>query len=278
MREAQNGVLCITPTPIGNLEDITLRALNVLKSAYFIAAEDTRHTRKLLNHYSIKTRLLSYREQNSAAAGEKILDALKNGFDIALVSDAGTPLVCDPGFSLVNLCRENNIPVTALPGASAILPALILSGFDITNFTFFGFFPRNNKHKKTAAKGILNCPNTAVFYEAPHRLAKTLKILAEHDKTRRAAIISEISKIHEKTLFFTLAEAAAHFEETQALGEYVIVIEKSERPPENKADEHFDPKESVLSYMKEGLSKTEAVKRVAKERNVSKNEVYRLFF
>jgi len=278
-----NGTLYLCATPIGNLEDITLRALRILKEADIIAAEDTRHTLKLLNHYGIKNELTSYHEHNKNVKNSRLLEKLKQGKNIALVTDAGMPLISDPGFELVSICREENIPVTVVPGVTAFTAALVLSGIDASCFTFFGFLPRNKAKKAKTLQKIKNCAGTAILYEAPHHLAATLGLLANELGERRAAIVREITKIHEEVKCATLPDAAAFYAENPPKGEFVIVIEgidekeanaKKDTDAENKwkntpAAEHVD------FYISQGFEKKEAMKLAAKDRGVSKSEIYK---
>lgn len=274
-----SGKLYICATPIGNLEDISLRALRVLKEADIIAAEDTRHTIKLLNHYGIKNEMTSYHEHNKEVKGPKLIEKLKQGKNIALVTDAGMPLISDPGGDLVTLCKEEGLEVAIIPGPSAFSAALVLSGMDATCFTFYGFLPQDkNKKLKVTEKMKLNS-GTIILYEAPHHLQATLSLLSRELGDRRVAIVREITKIHEEVKDTTLLVAAAFYAENTAKGEFVIVIEGKEafsgevinNWTETPVAEHVD------FYIKEGYEKKEAMKLAAKDRGVSKSEIYKAY-
>ncbi|MDR1688698.1 MAG: 16S rRNA (cytidine(1402)-2'-O)-methyltransferase [Clostridiales bacterium] len=276
-----SGTLYICATPIGNLEDISLRVLKTLKEADIIAAEDTRHTLKLLNRFEIKNELTSYHEHNKHIKGAKLTELLKQGKNIALVTDAGMPGISDPGCDIISLCRAENIPVTVIPGATAFTSALVLSGMDTSCFAFFGFLPTANQKKIKTAEKIKNFPGTAILYEAPHHLAATLKFLAETIGNRKAAIVREITKIHEEVKFFNLSDAAAYYGENAAKGEFVIVIEAgnaAEIPPQGTENEsklsELSVTEHVAFYENKGNTKKDAMKLAAKDRGVSKSEIY----
>lgn len=273
-----SGTLYICATPIGNLEDMGLRAIRVLKEADIIAAEDTRHTLKLLNHYGIKNELTSYHEHNKGVKGPKLLEKLKQGKSIALVTDAGMPLISDPGGDLAALCRQENIPVTVIPGASAFLAALVLSGLDASCFTFFGFLPQDKSKKMKVVERMKGCEGTIILYEAPHRLLTTLKILAAELGDRIVAIVREITKLHEEVKQMTLSEAVLFYADNAPKGEFVIVIESAKI----NADKGIEAKwfnmtaaEHVDFYMSDGYEKKEAMKLAARDRGVSKSDIYR---
>lgn len=274
-----SGTLYICATPIGNLEDIGLRALRVLKEADIIAAEDTRHTLKLLNHYDIKNELTSYHEHNKGVKGPKLLEKLKQGKNVALVTDAGMPLISDPGGDLVALCRQEGITVTVIPGASAFLAALVLSGVDASNFTFFGFLPQDKSKKKKAIEKMRACEGTIILYEAPHHLLTTLTILAAEIGNRTVAIVREITKLHEEVKLTTLPEAASFYADNTPKGEFVIVIEGGTGIGADYGDKakwmDKTVSEHVDLYMDEGYEKKEAMKLAAKDRGVSKSDIYR---
>lgn len=273
------GKLYIVPTPIGNLKDITLRALETLKVVDIIAAEDTRQTIKLLNHYDIKKKLISYHQHNEQGKSQDIIGLLEEGNNIALVSDAGTPAISDPGSIIVKKCIEQNIDYEVLPGATALIPALIYSGLDTTKFLFRGFLPRDNKFKKEVIEEIKDYTETIIIYEAPHRLLNTLKFLKENLNNRRISIIREISKLHEQVHRFTLEEAIDYYKCNSTRGEYVIVIEGKSKEELEKEEldqwKELSISEHILFYMKDGVSKKEAIKRTAKDRKISKSEVYK---
>lgn len=260
-------MLYICGTPIGNLEDITLRQLRILKEADLIAAEDTRRSLKLLNYYDITKPLVSYHHHNRKSKGDYLLDKLREGLIIALITDGGMPLISDPGAELVSLCRQNNIPVTTVPGPTAFVSAFILSGFNTEAFSFFGF----KSHKEL--KLLANEEKTMILYEAPHRLTKTLKVLKEILGNRKIAIVREITKIYEESLFFTLEEGIEYYKSRVPKGEFVIVIEGQKRILEWD----ISVTEHVNMYLQKGFSEKEAIKLTAKDRNLPKREVYGIF-
>lgn len=272
------GKLYLVPTPIGNLKDITLRALEVLKEADLIAAEDTRHSLKLLNHFNIKKPLVSYHQHNEQGKSESIIQKLKEGQNIALVTDAGTPGISDPGSIIAQKCIEEGIGFEVLPGATAITTALVYSGLDTTKFLFRGFLPRENKERKPIIEELKDRRETLIFYEAPHRLKNTLEFLRENLGNRKISICRELTKLHEEILRLSIEEAIAHYNENDPRGEYVLVVEgkgDEEILQEKKAVwENLSIKEHIVMYMNEGMSKKDAIKRTAKERNMNKSEVY----
>jgi len=269
-----DGILYICPTPIGNLEDITLRTINVLKEVDLIAAEDTRHTLKLLNHYDIKKPLISYHEHNKITKGEKLLEKLKNGEKIALVTDAGMPGISDPGQDIIKLCIENGIQVVALPGPTAFVLALVMSGLTTDRFVFEGFLPSKGKERKDILEKLIYETRTIILYEAPHRIEALLKDLLETLGNRKISISRELTKIHEETFRGTVEKAIEKFQTQKPKGEFVIVVEGAKGNEENSFD-HISIKEHIKMYMDEGLSKKDSIKRVAKERNIPKSQVYR---
>ncbi|SKA88823.1 16S rRNA (cytidine1402-2'-O)-methyltransferase [Clostridium sp. USBA 49] len=276
------GKLYLVPTPIGNLKDITLRALDVLKSVDLIAAEDTRQTLKLLNHYEIKKQLISYHQHNEKEKSEDIIKRLQNGENIALVTDAGTPGISDPGSVIVSKCIDAGIDFEVLPGATAITTALVNSGLDTTKFLFRGFLPRENKERKIVIEDIKDRTETLIFYEAPHRLLDTLEFLKNNLGNRKISICRELTKLHEEILRLTLQESVEYYKYNLPRGEYVLVVEgksQEEIQLEEKAKwENISVKEHINKYIEEGLSKKEAIKKVAKDRNVSKSEIYKESF
>ncbi|MGI5850783.1 MAG: 16S rRNA (cytidine(1402)-2'-O)-methyltransferase [Clostridiales bacterium] len=269
------GTLYLCATPIGNLEDITLRVIRTLKEVDYIVAEDTRHTLKLLNHFNISKPLISYHKFSDRNRAEEILSLLEDGNEIALVSDAGMPGISDPGEEMVKLACQWDIPVTVLPGATAGLSALVLSGLPSGRFVFEGFLPREKKEMERVLALLKSEERTVVLYEAPHRLTATLKKLHKVLGNRRIAVIRELTKIHEEVLRFTLEEAIEHFTDNKPRGEFVLVLEGSESPGEEKEFDDIPISHHILDYMKLGLSKKEAIKKVAEDRNLPKNEVYR---
>lgn len=269
-----NGILYICGTPIGNLEDITLRQLRVLKEVSLIAAEDTRHTIKLLNYYNISCPLTSYHEFNKKEKGIKIIEKLLEGESVALVTDAGMPAISDPGEDIIALCYENNITVTTVPGPTAIISALILSGISPRQYIFEGFLPQNKKEYKQALNRISKESRTIVLYESPHRLVKTLEILKETlGNERRLAIVRELTKKHEEVIRLTIKEAIIYYGENKPRGEFVLVIEGKEYLEENTW-EKISIYEHIEMYINDGYDKKEAIKLVAKERNIPKRDVY----
>lgn len=273
------GKLYLVPTPIGNLKDITLRALEVLKNADIIAAEDTRQSLKLLNHYEIKKPLISYHQHNEGDKSEDIIKRLEGGENVALVTDAGTPGISDPGSVIVNKCIENNIDFEVLPGATAITTALVYSGLDTSKFIFRGFLPRENKERLPIAEELKERTETIIFYEAPHRLRDTLEFLLKEFGNRNIALCRELTKLHEEIIRLPLNDALEYYENLQPRGEYVLVMEgKSLEKIEEerlKQWEKLTIPQHILKYINEGLSKKEAVKQVAKDRNLPKSEVYK---
>ena len=274
-----NGKLYLVPTPIGNLKDITLRALEVLKSSDIIAAEDTRQTLKLLNHFEIKKQLISYHKFNEQSKGNEIIDLLKEGKNIAIVSDAGTPGIYDPGSVIGEKCIAENVDFEVLPGATAITTALVYSGLDTTKFLFRGFLPRENKERKVITDELLNSQETLIFYEAPHRLLDTLSYLLDTFGDRNIAVCRELTKLYQEIFRGKLSEAVNHFADNKPRGEFVLVLEgkKLEDIKEEKKQEwvNLSIEEHILKYMNEGINKKEAIKLVAKDRELPKNEVYK---
>jgi len=275
----ERGMLYIVPTPIGNLKDITLRALEVLKECDYIAAEDTRQTLKLLNRFEIKKPMISYHKFNEKCKSSEIIDKLNEGSNIALVSDAGTPGISDPGSVIVKKCIEDNIKFQVLPGATAITTALVYSGLDTTKFLFRGFLPRENKERKALIDEIYNNKETLIFYEAPHRLIDTLNFLLEKLGNRNIAICRELTKIYEEIYRGNIENAIKQFVMNKPKGEFVLVVEgrKEEEIEEEKRSLWIDLsiEEHIKSYMNSGISKKEAIKKVAKDRKLPKNDVYK---
>ena len=274
-----NGKLYVVPTPIGNLKDITLRALEVLENADVIAAEDTRQTLKLLNHFNIKKQMISYHKFNENVKSDDIINMLKNCKQIALVSDAGTPGISDPGSVIIKRCIEENIEFEVLTGATAVTTALVYSGLDTTKFLFRGFLPRENKDRKPIIEDLKNRQETLIFYESPHRLIKTLEFLRENLGNRRIAICRELTKLHEEILRLTLEEAIHYYSENETRGEYVLVVEgksiEEVIKEEQEAWEDLSIEDHIKKYIDEGLSKKESIKKVAKDRGVPKSEIYK---
>lgn len=274
----KNGKLYICPTPIGNLEDITYRTLKILNNVDIIAAEDTRHTIKLLNHFNINKPLTSYHEHNKNFKGGYLLDKLKEGEDIALVSDAGMPGISDPGADIVKECIDNGFEIEVLPGASAFVVALVGSGMDTSKFVFEGFLDRDKKNKKTRLEEIKKEKRTIVIYESPHRLKDTLKTMLEILGDRKISICRELTKKHEEYFRTTLTESIDYYSENSPRGEYILIIEGDkyyEDMPENNIYEHMDEREYVISLIESGMSKKDAIKKVSRARGLKKDLVYK---
>ena len=269
------GKLYIVATPIGNLEDITLRAIRVLKEVDLIAAEDTRHTLKLLNHLEISKPLISYHRHNEDVKTDILIHKLQEGQNIALVSDAGTPGICDPGEEVIKACIECRISVIPIPGACAMINALIASGIDTKEFIFLGFLPLHKKLRKEKLVEIKNANKTVILYEAPHKLNTTLKDLKEILGNRQVVLAREITKIHEEYIRGTIDEILAKSETLK--GEMILVIEKNESMIENNLFGNLSLEEHYQVYENQGLEKKEIIKKIAKDRNVSKNEIYQYF-
>jgi len=272
-----SGKLYIVGTPIGNLGDISERALATLKECDFIAAEDTRVTLKLLNHFDIKKPLVSYHEHNKRERGAMVADRILKGETCALVSDAGMPCISDPGTELVNTCIERGVPVLAVPGPSAVITALAVSGLNVSRFTFEGFLSVNKSSRKKHLEEIKGEKRTMVFYEAPHKLPRTLKDLYETLGDRRIALVKELTKIYEQVERTTLAAAAEKYSQQKPKGEFVLIIEgREELKSETEPLSAEDAAELARQYIEEGLSPTEAAKKAAKESGHKKNDIYRL--
>ncbi|NFH68235.1 16S rRNA (cytidine(1402)-2'-O)-methyltransferase [Clostridium botulinum] len=273
------GKLYLVPTPIGNLKDITLRALEVLNEADIIAAEDTRQTLKLLNHFDIKKTLISYHKFNEKDKSNEIIDRLLNGQSIALVSDAGTPGISDPGSVIVKRCIEEGIAFNVLPGATAITTALVYSGLDTTKFIFRGFLPRENKDRNVIKEELLQSQETLIFYEAPHRLLDTLSFLYNSFGNRQIAVCRELTKLYEQIFRGTIEESINYFTENKPRGEFVLVLEgkRLEEIKQERESEWIDLsiKGHIMKYINEGISKKDAIKAVAKDRGIPKSEVYK---
>jgi 16S rRNA (cytidine1402-2'-O)-methyltransferase len=269
------GALYLVATPIGNLEDITYRAVRVLSEADIIAAEDTRRTLRLLNHLGIKKQLISYHDNNRISRAGELIARLKEGKSIALVSDAGTPAVSDPGEELVRLCVAENIPVTAVPGCSAAITGLVLSGLPTGRFAFEGFLPAKRTERIKRLKGLIGEERTMIFYEGPHRVPDMLSDALEILGDRPCAAARELTKLHEEVLRGSLSGMLAHFREWEPKGEFVIIISGAEKKPgdENTFDD-LSLEEHVRLYVEQGLGKMDAIKQAAKDRGLSKRDVY----
>ena len=267
------GMLYLVATPIGNLGDLSPRAVETLAGADFIAAEDTRVSVKLLNHFDIKKPLVSYHEHNRAAAGQAILARLLGGETCALVTDAGTPAISDPGQELVALCAENGVTVQAIPGCCAAIAALAVSGLDTRRFTFEGFLPSGKKERRTALEELTGEVRTMVFHEAPHRLRAALADMAEVLGDRPIALCRELTKLHEDTVRTTLAQATAYYAANEPRGEYVLVVAGRERQSQAQLtlEEGVD---RVLRLRADGVRMKDAVRQVADDTGLSRNELY----
>ena len=267
------GTLYLVATPIGNLGDFSPRGVETLERADFIAAEDTRVSMKLLNHFGIKKPLVSYHEHNRASAGQTILTRLLAGETCALVTDAGTPAISDPGEDLVRLCGENNIAVEAIPGCCAAICALAVSGLPTGRFTFEGFLPANKKERRTALLRLQGEERTMVFHEAPHKLRATLSDMAEILGDRPVALCRELTKLHEETLRTTLSAAVALYAEREPRGEYVLGVAGA-RPMEEPAVTLEEGVSRVQRLREDGIKMKEAVRSVAGQTALNKNELY----
>lgn len=273
-----SGILYLCATPIGNLEDMTFRAVRILKEADLIAAEDTRNSIKLLNHFEIKTPMTSYHEYNKIEKGEKLVEMLRDGKNIALISDAGTPGISDPGEELVRMCYEAGVAVTSIPGAAACITALTLSGLTTRRFAFEAFLPSDKKERKNVLGELIDETRTMIIYEAPHRLLRTLKELLLTLGNRKATVCRELTKKHETAFVTTLEEACAYYETVPPKGECVLVVEGKSRAllkeEEQARWEELSIGVHMERYLSQGMEKKEAMKQVAKDRGVGKREVY----
>lgn len=267
------GTLYLVATPIGNLGDFSPRGVETLQAADFIAAEDTRVSVKLLNHFGVKKPLVSYHEHNRAAAGQAILARLLAGESCALVTDAGTPAISDPGEGLVRLCGENGVTVEAIPGCCAAICALAVSGLPTGRFTFEGFLSANKKERRTALLKLKNEERTMVFHEAPHKLRATLADMAEILGDRPAALCRELTKLHEETLRTTLLQAAELYREKEPRGEYVLVVAGAQ-PAEEPAVSLEEGVRQVQRLREAGMKMKEAVRTVSAQTELNKNDLY----
>ena len=274
------GVLYLCATPIGNLEDITFRCIRILGEVDIIAAEDTRQTIKLLRHYEIHKPLISYHEHNKFEKGMELIEMLRSGKSIALVSDAGMPAISDPGEDLVKLCVENDIEVVPIPGPSASLAALIVSGLPTARFCFEGFLPVNNKERKERLKKLTHETRTIIFYEAPHRLLETLEDIMEQLGNRRISVSREITKKFEETVRADIGQVISIFKERAIKGEFVLVIEgineKELIDIELKKWDNISIEDHIKMYIGQGMDKREAIKKVAEDRKMPKKEIYKV--
>ena len=275
------GKIYLVATPIGNLSDISMRAIETLKNVDIIACEDTRNTIRLLNHFEIKGHLTSYHEYNKIDKAYELCEKVKEGNNIAFVSDAGMPAISDPGYELVDIAYKEGLEVTVVPGASAVVSALAISGISSRRFAFEGFLPVDKNEKKEILTELSQESRTLILYEAPHRVLKTLKELFEYMGDRNIAIVREITKLHEEVLRGKLADIIADYESEKIAirGEYVLVIEgKSlleKREERQKSFEEISIREHYEKYIAEGMDKKEAMKAVAKDRGIQKRDVYK---
>ncbi|MEJ6348156.1 16S rRNA (cytidine(1402)-2'-O)-methyltransferase [Holzapfeliella sp. He02] len=275
--KSQTGKLYLVPTPIGNLSDITFRAKEILNEVDYIAAEDTRHTGQLLKNLAIKKPMISFHEHNTQEKIPDILSLLESGHTIAQVSDAGTPAISDPGELLAKAAIEQDLTVISIPGPAAFLTALVASGLDVQPFTYIGFLPRKKTQQLEKIEEIKAITHTTIFYEAPHRLKKTLANLAEVlGESRRIVLARELTKIHEQYLRGTIAEISEYYQTNEPRGEYVLLVEGMQEATE----ETVTPEElinEVNQSVASGVSKKDAIKEVAKQYKISKNELYELY-
>lgn len=274
-----SGTLYIVGTPIGNLKDITLRAIETLQNVDIVLAEDTRQTIKLLNHLNIKKQMISYHRHNESEKINQVVGLLDTGKNVALVSDAGMPIISDPGQYLVKYLVENNYKIDTIPGVTAITTAIVKSGIDSTRFAFEGFLSVNKKQRKERLESIINETRTIIFYEAPHKLIYTLKDLYTYLGDRNVCIARELTKIHEEYIYNKLSEVINRLEVSPIKGEIVIIVEgRSEQEIKEETNKIYENKsyvELVSEYINAGLDKKEAIKKVAKLKGVNKNEVYK---
>jgi len=270
------GTLYVVATPIGNLADITQRAIQILKDVELIACEDTRHTRKLLQHFGINTKTTSYHEHNENQRGDELLDLLKQGSDIAVVSDAGTPAISDPGFRLVRSAIENEIVVVPVPGPSALITALVAAGLPTDEFFFAGFLPARASARQTRLRELASVPGTLIFYEAPHRLAATLKDAYETLGEREAVVARELTKLHEEVRRGRLSDLVEHYSQVEPRGEIVLLIDRNSiETGEAESNSERSVGELVAQFEAEGIDHRAALKKAARELKLSRAEAYR---
>ena len=274
-----SGILYICGTPIGNLEDITLRSLKILKEVNLIAAEDTRHTLKLLNHYQINTKVTSYYEYNKFKKAPYLVEILKNGQDIALVSDAGMPGISDPGYVLIDLALKNNIKIIPVPGVSALITALVVSGLPTDKFVFEGFLPRKIKERKRYFKSIENEERTIIFYETPHRLKKALKDMLEILGDRKVVIARELTKLYEEIIRGKLSQVLTEISTKEVKGEITLIVQGGIKKKENSSTDFLIKECIIEEYLKklknQGYSNKEIIKITQEKLNIPKNLIYK---
>lgn len=279
MEQHKTGTLYLCATPIGNLEDITYRVLRTLKEVDLIAAEDTRNSIRLLNHFEIKTPMTSYHEYNKIEKAYQLVAKMREGKNIALITDAGTPGISDPGEDIVRICYEEGIPVTSLPGAAACITALTLSGLPTRRFAFEAFLPKDKKEHQAVLEELKTETRTIIIYEAPHHLVRTLQELSDTlGGDRRLTICRELTKRHEEKLQMTLTDSLSYYEVNEPRGEYVLIIAGRSREEMKKEEqagwEALSLEEHMAHYESQGIDRKEAMKRVAKDRGVSKRDIY----
>ena len=279
MEQHKTGTLYLCATPIGNLEDITYRVLRTLKEVDLIAAEDTRNSIRLLNHFEIKTPMTSYHEYNKIDKAYQLVAKMREGKNIALITDAGTPGISDPGEDIVRICYEEGIPVTSLPGAAACITALTMSGLPTRRFAFEAFLPKDKKEHQAVLEELKTETRTIIIYEAPHHLVSTLQELSDTlGGDRRLTICRELTKRHEEKLQMTLADSLSYYEVNEPRGEYVLIIAGRSREEMKKEEqagwEALSLEEHMAHYESQGIDRKEAMKRVAKDRGVSKRDIY----
>ena len=279
MEQHKTGTLYLCATPIGNLEDITYRVLRTLKEVDLIAAEDTRNSIRLLNHFEIKTPMTSYHEYNKIDKAYQLVAKMREGKTIALITDAGTPGISDPGEDIVRICYEEGIPVTSLPGAAACITALTMSGLPTRRFAFEAFLPKDKKEHQAVLEELKTETRTIIIYEAPHHLVRTLQELSDAlGGDRRLTICRELTKRHEEKLQMTLADSLSYYEVNEPRGEYVLIIAGRSREEMKKEEqagwEALSLEEHMAHYESQGIDRKEAMKRVAKDRGVSKRDIY----
>ena len=279
MEQHKTGTLYLCATPIGNLEDITYRVLRTLKEVDLIAAEDTRNSIRLLNHFEIKTPMTSYHEYNKIDKAYQLVAKMREGKNIALITDAGTPGISDPGEDIVRICYEEGIPVTSLPGAAACITALTMSGLPTRRFAFEAFLPKDKKEHQAVLEELKTETRTIIIYEAPHHLVRTLQELSDTlGGDRRLTICRELTKRHEEKLQMTLAHSLSYYEVNEPRGEYVLIIAGRSREEMKKEEqagwEALSLEEHMAHYESQGIDRKEAMKRVAKDRGVSKRDIY----
>lgn len=279
MEQHKTGTLYLCATPIGNLEDITYRVLRTLKEVDLIAAEDTRNSIRLLNHFEIKTPMTSYHEYNKIDKAYQLVAKMREGKNIALITDAGTPGISDPGEDIVRICYEEGIPVTSLPGAAACITALTMSGLPTRRFAFEAFLPKDKKEHQAVLEELKTETRTIIIYEAPHHLVRTLQELSDTlGGDRRLTICRELTKRHEEKLQMTLTDSLSYYEVNEPRGEYVLIIAGRSREEMKKEEqagwEALSLEEHMAHYESQGIDRREAMKRVAKDRGGSKRDIY----